>query len=106
CLILRDLPLKAAPGELVLAVADQAAAQLLAGGEVDLGAGRIGSAVGEAGELQARRGGLGDVADDVERVAARLRVLLVVENLQTVVDVAHRTDQVVADLAGNESGKL
>src|SRR5262249_21374487 len=105
-LVLGDLALKAAPEELVLAVADQAAAEAFRGRQVDPGAGRIGGTEGKAGELQACRRRLGDVADDIERIIALLGVLLLVENLQSIVDVADRTDQVVADLAGDQGGEL
>ena len=84
----------------------QAAADLLGGGELDLGAGRAGRAEGEAGELQAGGGLLGDIADDVEGVVLGLGIVVLVEDLETVVDGADGTDDVMADLAGNQGGKL
>ena len=58
------------------------------------------------GELQAGRGLLGDVADDVQGVGLRLRVVVLVEDLEAVVDGADRADHVVADLARDERGEL
>ena len=69
-------------------------------------AGRTGSAEGEAGELQPGRSLLGDIADDVQRVGLALGVLVLVENLEAVVDGADGIDHVVADLAGDQRGKL
>jgi hypothetical protein len=90
----------------VLALAHQAAADLLGGRKLDLGARRAGRAESEAGELQAGGGLLGDVADDVERIGLGLGIVVLVEDLEAVVDGADGTDDVVADFAGNQGGKL
>ena len=105
-LVLGHVAGHAAPDELVLALADEAAADLLGGAEIDLGAGRAGGAEGEAGELQAGGGLLGDVADDVEGVVLRLRVVVLVEDLEAVVDGADGADHVVADLAGDQCSEF
>ena len=105
-LVLGHLSGDAAPDQLVLALADQPAADLLGGAELDLGSGRPGGAEGEAGELQPRGGLLRDVADDVERVVLGLRVVVLVEDLRAVVDGADGTDHVVADLARDQRREL
>ena len=95
-----------APDELVLALGHQAAADLLGGGKLDLGAGRAGGAEGEPGELQARGGLLGDIPYDVEGVGLGLGIVVLVEDLQAIVDGADGIDHVVADLAGDQGGEL
>ncbi len=101
-LVFRHVSRRAAPDEIVLTLADEAARDLLGGAEVDHGAGRAGGAEGEAAELQARRGLLGHVADDVEGVVLGFLVVVLVEDLEPIVDGAHRPNDVMADLARDQ----
>ena len=94
------------PDEVVLALADEAARDLLGGAEIDHRSGRAGGTEREAAELQAGGGLLGDVADDVEGVVLRLLVVVLVEDLETIVDGADRADHVVADFAGDECSEF
>jgi hypothetical protein len=90
----------------VLALPDQSATQFLGIAEIDLRSSGARRAEGEARKLQPRRGRFGHVADDVEGVVLGLIVILLVEDLQPIVDRADRTDHVVTDLAGNQSGQF
>ena len=90
----------------VLGFADEAAAQVLGVAEVDLRPGGPRRTERKARELQPGRSRFGDVANHIEGVVLRLRVLFLVEDFQAVVDGADGTDHVVTDLAGNQSRKL
>ena len=105
-LVLAHVAGNRAPDEVVLALADEAARDLLGRAQIDHGAGRSRRAEGEAGELQPRRGLLGDVADDVEGVVLGLLVVVLVENFQAIVDGADGADHVMADFAGDKRGEF
>ena len=65
--------------------------------EIDLRAGRSGRAERQPAELQPRRGGLGALADQIEREIAIFRLRIVVEDLEPIDDRADRADEIVAD---------
>ena len=92
--------------QVVLALADEAPRDLLGGAEIDHRPGRAGGAEGEAAELQAGGGLLGDVADDVEGVVLGLLVVVLVEDLKAIVDGADGADHVVANFAGDECSEF
>ena len=91
-----------APREVVLALADEAARDLLGGAEIDHGAGRSRRAEGKTRKLQPSGGLLGHIADDVERVVLGLLIVVLVEDLEPVVDGPYRANHVVTDFAGDK----
>ena len=90
------------PGEFRLLAIHPAARDLLGVAEIDLGAGRTGSAEGQAGELQLGRGLARALADEIEGKRLHLLVILLVENFEAVIDRADRRDDVVADAAAEQ----
>src|SRR4029079_7777957 len=60
----------------------------------------------KASELQTGGGLLGDVANHIKSVGLGLRIVVLVEDLETVVDGADRTDHVVADLARDQRSEF
>jgi hypothetical protein len=105
-LVFGHLPWTATPQKLVLAFAEQAAADLLGRGQIDLGSGRAGGTEREARELQTRGSLLGDIANHVQSVGLGLGVIVLVENLKAVVDGADGADHIVADLARDQRGEF
>ena len=81
----------------VLPSSMMAARHVLRVAEIDLRAGRTRRAKRQAAELQPRRGGLGALADQIEREFAIFRLGIVVEHLKPIDDGANRTDEIVAD---------
>ena len=73
---------------------------------VDQGAGRTGGAEGEAAELQAGRGAARAFLDEVEREAAHVLVLLVLQNFEAVDDRADGADHVMADARAQKGGEI
>ena len=65
-----------------------------------------GRAKREARELQAGRRLFGDVADDIQGVGLGLRVVILVEDFEAVIDGTDGIDDVVANLARNQSCKF
>ena len=80
-----------------LAVLDVAARHGLRVAEIDLRARRSRRAERQAAELQPRRGGLGALADQIEREIAVFGLWIVVEHLKPIDDGADRTDEIVTD---------
>ena len=80
-----------------LAVLDMAARHVLRVAEIDLRARRSGRAERQAAELQPRRGGLGALANQIEREFAVFGLRIVVEHLKPIDDRADRADEIVAD---------
>ncbi|OIQ67253.1 hypothetical protein GALL_511710 [mine drainage metagenome] len=65
--------------------------------QIDLRARRSGGPKRQPAKLQARRRGLGALADQVEGKFAVFRLWIVVKDLKPIDDGAHRADEIVAD---------
>ncbi len=104
-LVLGHVAGRAAPVQLVLALgdADEAARDLLGGAEVDHGTGGARGAKGKARELQPRRRLFRHIPDDVQGIGLGLGVVILVEDLEAIVNGADGIDDVVANLARDES---
>ena len=85
-----------------LAVLDVAARHGVGVAEVDLSAGGAGRAEGETAELEAGGGGLGALANQVERELAIFRLGVVVEHFEPIDDGAHRADEIMTDPRAQE----
>ena len=85
------------PGDRGLAVLEVTARHGLGVAEIDLCARRARRAERQAAELQPCRGGLGALADQIEREFAIFGLRIVVEHLKPIDDGAHRTDEIVAN---------
>ena len=89
-----------------LAVLDMAARHGLRVAEIDLRARRSRRAERQAAELQAGRGGLGALANQIEGEIAVLRLGIVVEHLKPIDDGADRTDEIVANPRTQQRGEF
>ena len=95
--VLRQQQPRQIPADGDLAVLDMAARHGLGVAEIDLRAGRAGRAKRQPAELQPGRGGLGALANQIEREFTIFGLRIVVEDLQPIDDGANRTDEIMTD---------
>jgi hypothetical protein len=74
--------------------------------EIDLRARRSRSAKRQAAELQSCGGGLGALADQIEREIAVFGLRIVVKHLKPIDDGAHRADEIVTDARTQQRRKF
>src|ERR1051326_1517757 len=104
--ILRQQQPRKIPRDLGLLVVEQAARHGFGVAEIDRGSDRAGGAEREPAELQARRGLLRALLDQVERESLGLLIAVVFQHFEPVDEGADRADQVVANSRAQQGGEI
>ena len=94
------------PGELSLLSFHVAPRHLLGIGQVDLGPGRTGGTECEPRELQFRRSLRGAAPDESKSEFTHVLAVVLIQHLQPVDDCADRRDDIVANPAAEQRGKV
>ena len=104
--ILRHQQARAGPGKTELVVVHEALGHLLGVARVDGGAGRSRRAEGDARELQAGRGRLCALVDQVQREVAHALVLFLGKDFEAIHDGSDGADHVMADATAQKGSEI